>query len=126
MAFTIVNLSALQAIKNQESVRERADEVTQQLKDWAKIGSIEPWTALKKPWLTAGFILVDRPGKDTRICLNGSFMKPLELNTFPCTASDILNMLGFLRGAREQRAATFLGLSLLARKPRYASVARMC
>ena len=90
------NVRAL-VIANQESVRERADEVTKQLVDWSKMGSIEPWTEEKNPWLTAGFILVDRPGRETRICLNGSFMKPLEHYTMPCKLDSISTAIQLLK-----------------------------
>ncbi|CAG5086611.1 Oidioi.mRNA.OKI2018_I69.PAR.g11282.t1.cds [Oikopleura dioica] len=35
-------------------------------------------------WLQSGFILVDKPGRETRVCLNGGILKPLQLYTFPC------------------------------------------
>ena len=53
------------------------------------MGSVQLLEEAKKPWITAGFILVDRPEKDTRICLNGSILKPLELYTFPCKMDSV-------------------------------------
>ena len=76
-------------VPNQEAVRERSDEILQQLKDWCRMGSVQLLEGAKKPWITAGFILVDRPEKDTRICLNGSILKPLELYTFPCKMDSV-------------------------------------
>ena len=84
-------------IKNQESVKSRADEITQQLLEWVKMGSIEEWQHTRKPWLTAGFILVDREGKETRTCLNGSFLKPLEKYTFPCKLDSISTAIQLLK-----------------------------
>jgi hypothetical protein len=85
------------AIPNQESVRERADEVTEQIRKWCKMGSVSPWNQKGKPWLSTGFILVDRPEKETRICLNGSIMKPLEKYTFPCKLDSVSNAIQMLR-----------------------------
>ena len=76
-------------VKNQESVRERADEITQQLLDWTKMGSVQEWPYNGNPWVTAGFILVDKEGKETRTCLNGNIFKPLEKYTFPCHLDSI-------------------------------------
>ena len=84
-------------VPNQEAVRERSDEILQQLKDWCKMGSVRMIEKGKKPWLTAGFILVDRPEKDTRICLNGSIFKPLEHYTFPCKMDSIKTAIQMLK-----------------------------
>ena len=84
-------------VKNQDSVRDRADEITQQLLDWIKMGSVEEWPLTKKPWLTAGFILVDREGKETRTCLNGSILKPFEKYTFPCKLDSISTAIQLLK-----------------------------
>lgn len=76
-------------VPSQEAVRERSDEVRDQILKWCKMGSITRLEKAKKPWLTAGFILVDKPGRETRVCWNGGIMKPLELYTFPCRLDGI-------------------------------------
>ena len=84
-------------VPNQEAVRERSGEILQQLKDWCRMGSITLTEHGKKPWITAGFILVDRPEKDTRVCLNGSILKPLELYTFPCKMDSVKTAIQLLK-----------------------------
>jgi hypothetical protein len=64
----------------------------------------------------------------TTACVNndGSFECGKPILWLFYTASDIFNMCVWPRVAREQRAATFPELSLLARKPKSASSARKC
>ena len=85
------------SLPNNEAVRERADKITEQIRTWCKMGSVSLWTGKGKPWLTTGFILVDRPEKETRICLNGSIMKPLEKYTFPCKLDSVGSAIQTLR-----------------------------
>ncbi|CBY30545.1 unnamed protein product [Oikopleura dioica] len=84
-------------VPNQDAVRERSEEILQQLKEWCRMGSVTLRKDDKKPWITAGFILVDRPEKDTRICLNGSILKPLELYTFPCKMDSVKTAIQMLQ-----------------------------
>lgn len=84
-------------VPNQDSVRERADDITKQVLDWCKMGSISLWNQDSKPWLTAGFILVDREDKETRVCWNGSILKPFEKFTFPCKLEGITTAIQMVR-----------------------------
>ncbi|CAG5104071.1 Oidioi.mRNA.OKI2018_I69.chr1.g1079.t1.cds [Oikopleura dioica] len=76
-------------IPSQEAVRERSDEIAQQITDWCEMGSVTRVTEAKGCWIRAGFVLVDKPGRETRVCWNGGVLKPLQLYTFPCKLEGI-------------------------------------
>ncbi|CAG5094395.1 Oidioi.mRNA.OKI2018_I69.XSR.g13518.t1.cds [Oikopleura dioica] len=72
-------------VASQEAVKERNEEIIDQISKWCKMGSISRLPeASKDSWLQSGFILVDKPGRETRVCLNGGILKPLQLYSFPC------------------------------------------
>ncbi|CAG5108577.1 Oidioi.mRNA.OKI2018_I69.chr1.g3861.t1.cds [Oikopleura dioica] len=76
-------------IPSQEAVRERSDEIVQQITDWCEMGSVTRVTDSKGCWIRAGFVLVDKPGRETRVCWNGGVLKPLQLYTFPCKLESV-------------------------------------
>ncbi|CAG5103684.1 Oidioi.mRNA.OKI2018_I69.chr1.g887.t1.cds [Oikopleura dioica] len=72
------------SVPSQEAVKERNEEIINQITEWCDMGSISRLTDSKKCWIQAGFVLVDKPGRETRVCWNGGVLKPLQLYTFPC------------------------------------------